>query len=170
MQKLISKLTALLVDGELDELVHGVFSGRASDLNNKGGEAQREFLQSCDCTDMEIRQWESRDALDEMVSVFLSDEGSDINNDGVEAQVAFLLNNGYTADTLLKERPEHQVTCGNIGTVYIGRSRKEALDTFLLYVEMSSTGYGRGAYEQVSWCVNGEPEEEYFPDEIQSQS
>lgn len=58
---------------------------------------------------------------------------------------------------------KHQIIVGNIGTVYDGSSLKEAAKTFKEYKEQSRTGYGRAAYEPVTWMRDGEPYREFRP-------
>lgn len=50
----------------------------------------------------------------------------------------------------------HQIIVGNIGTVYDGNDRKKAEETFDGYCRLSQDGYGRAAYETVTWMRNGE--------------
>ena len=59
----------------------------------------------------------------------------------------------------------HEVIVGNIGSVYLGNSLKEALEAYASYRRSSQMGIGRGSHEPVTLMTDGEPEKEYFPDE-----
>ena len=52
---------------------------------------------------------------------------------------------------------KYQVEVGNIGTVYDGNHEQTAIDTFNEYHNLSSSGYGRCAYEPVTLMQDGEP-------------
>lgn len=166
MPESVRKLASVFRDGDLDDLVHEVFAGKAASVNNEGPEAQAAFLETSLFTPSEIADIRARNALDETVNVVHSDDAADVNNDGTEDQIAFLLENGYTPVDLLDARPLYEVLCGNIGTVYHGRRRSEALAYYREYVSMSEKGYGRAAQEPVTLFKDGEPEQEYQPDDL----
>ena len=56
---------------------------------------------------------------------------------------------------------EYEVIVGNVGTVYKGSDATEAHRLYNHYVELSRTGAGRVAYEDVTLFLDGEPSEEY---------
>ena len=45
---------------------------------------------------------------------------------------------------------EYEVTVGNIGSVYLGLSRREAERTYNIYVDQSQSGVGRAGNEIVT--------------------
>ncbi len=53
------------------------------------------------------------------------------------------------------------VIVGNIGTVYDGTSREEALRFYDEYKQLSVTNYGRAAGEPVTLTEDGEPQKTY---------
>lgn len=55
----------------------------------------------------------------------------------------------------------YQVIVGNVGLVYSGDDPVDAKDAYNEYKEMSVSGYGRAAYEDVTLMRNGEPELEH---------
>ena len=57
---------------------------------------------------------------------------------------------------------EYELIVGNIGTVYSGSSKKEALKHYSIYVKQSKTGRGRAGGEDVTLMQNGEPIKEFF--------
>lgn len=76
--------------------------------------------------------------------------------------------------TSSRDKSRYEVVVGNVGTVYTGTSRKDALDSYNEYVELSESGFGRAANEDVALMLDGEfeqehlgekPEEESFEDE-----
>jgi hypothetical protein len=59
-------------------------------------------------------------------------------------------------------RHEFEVIVGNIGTVYSGGSRSEAMKKWTTYQLQSKAGYGRAGGEDVTLMADGEPIKEYF--------
>jgi hypothetical protein len=58
--------------------------------------------------------------------------------------------------------PTYEVTVGNVGSVYRGRSRVKALATYESYVEISKEHDGARCYgEDVTLFVDGELEAEH---------
>ena len=55
-----------------------------------------------------------------------------------------------------------QVVCGNIGTVYSGNDGVKAKERFYEYVDLSKTGCGRAAYEEVVLMQDDEIVESNF--------
>lgn len=167
MPESVRDLASVFQDGDLDDLVHDVYSREATAVNNGGQEAQQAFLLVSFFTPGEIAAITDRDALDETVHVVHSDHATEVNNGGKDEQLAFLLEHGYTPVDLLNARPLYEVVCGNIGTVYHGRRKGEARAYYREYVALSKNEHGRAAQEQVTLFKDGEPEEEYLPDELQ---
>ena len=55
----------------------------------------------------------------------------------------------------------YAVHCGNIGNVYTGHSRENALAVYNEYVSQSKANYGRAAGESITMLEDGEPCAEY---------
>ena len=55
---------------------------------------------------------------------------------------------------------DYEVVVGNIGTVYVGDSEKEARDTFASYAQMALGNDGRAGGESVTLFRDGEPIDE----------
>ena len=53
-------------------------------------------------------------------------------------------------------KTEWQVVVGNIGTVYTGNNRKEAVADFVAYAALSRRGIGRAGNESVALLKNGD--------------
>jgi hypothetical protein len=58
-------------------------------------------------------------------------------------------------------RKIYEIIVGNIGTVYTGKSRREAMKHFYEYKNQSMTNYGRAAGEPVTLMENGEITQEH---------
>jgi len=56
----------------------------------------------------------------------------------------------------------YNVIVSNIGVVYEGRSRKLANETFELYKDLSTDGYGRAGGEDVTLFIAGEIEKNHW--------
>jgi hypothetical protein len=56
----------------------------------------------------------------------------------------------------------YQVIVGNIGTVYSGGNKFQAITKYNTYVGQSKRGYGRAADESVTLMADGEPIREHF--------
>ena len=56
----------------------------------------------------------------------------------------------------------HEVTVGNIGTVYSGTSEAESVEAFSEYVSQSVAEYGRAADESVQRWIDGEIADEHM--------
>ena len=65
---------------------------------------------------------------------------------------------------------EHQVICGNIGTVYAGTNEGLARAAFRSYCAMSKTGRGRAAGESVAWLCDDDIREECEGDQDQREA
>lgn len=50
---------------------------------------------------------------------------------------------------------DHEVTVGNIGTVYFGENHDLAMAKFNDYCELSRDNYGRVGGEPVCWMIDG---------------
>ena len=60
------------------------------------------------------------------------------------------------------KRHKYEVIVGNIGTVYSGNSKSEAVNTYNGYVDQSVGGRGRAGGEDVTMMADGEPYREHF--------
>lgn len=58
---------------------------------------------------------------------------------------------------------KYSVTVGNIGCVYSGDSKKEALSNYREYVSQSKEGYGRAASEDVTLFCDEDPIKVFSP-------
>ena len=58
----------------------------------------------------------------------------------------------------------YEVIIGNIGTVYDGEDKVEALKHYTEYVEQSKSGHGRAGHEPVTLMLNGEISQEHYGD------
>lgn len=56
----------------------------------------------------------------------------------------------------------HEVVVGNIGTVYSGTSKLDALAKYKEYVSQSKANYGRAAGESVTLFTDNEIAKEYL--------
>jgi len=56
---------------------------------------------------------------------------------------------------------KYQVVVGNVGTIYDGNRKKEALALYKSYVSLSIHGYGRVKGESVTLLIDGEIEKEH---------
>ena len=56
----------------------------------------------------------------------------------------------------------YELIVGNIGSVYVGRSKREAMKHFAEYVSQSKSGHGRAGGEDVTLLQNDEPIKEHF--------
>lgn len=59
---------------------------------------------------------------------------------------------------------QYEVVCGNIGSVYSGTRKSEALKTFQTYKGHSETAYGRAANEEVTLFTDSEPTKSFTPE------
>lgn len=57
----------------------------------------------------------------------------------------------------------NRIIVGNIGTVIDRADERQAREVFTEYKEQSATGYGRAAYEQVTWMKGEEIYKEFRP-------
>jgi len=167
MPESVRSLSAVFDTGDLDELVHDACSRQASTINNEGVSSQECFLNAGGYQVADLDAISPED-LDGHVADLAAHTAADINNEGVDAQIRFLLQSGYTPLELLEARPLYEVICGNIGTVYHRRVRADACVAYDEYVALSLAGSGRAAQEPVTLFKDGEPEQEYQPDDLQS--
>jgi hypothetical protein len=59
----------------------------------------------------------------------------------------------------------YEVIVGNIGTVYDGSNKKEAVRTYNIYVRQSKANYGRASGEDVYLMLNGDIDREHHGNE-----
>ena len=60
----------------------------------------------------------------------------------------------------------YSVVVGNIGTVYRGPDRWEALESFVAYQRLSQSNSGRAGGETVTFMDNDEILEQYIPPQM----
>lgn len=56
---------------------------------------------------------------------------------------------------------DYEVIVGNVGSVYVGSSEREAMLTFNCYMDHSKSNYGRCAGENVTLMFRGDIAKEY---------
>jgi hypothetical protein len=57
---------------------------------------------------------------------------------------------------------DYEVVCGNVGSVYAGHNKAQAIKAFNTYVESSKAECGRAGGEDVTLFQNGEIAREYI--------
>lgn len=101
-QRLLTEAGLPNEDDALDDLVHDIFSAQASEINNRGRDAQCAAL-GRDPATCAVTSWED---LCEDVHDSFSRAASSVNNEGPLSQVATLLEHGVTeADIRAALRP-----------------------------------------------------------------
>ncbi len=66
-------------------------------------------------------------------------------------------------EDLKEAKTKYEVLVGNIGIVYSGSSKSDAMKDYNEYVRQSKTNKGRAGNEDVVLMVDGEPSKEYIP-------
>jgi hypothetical protein len=67
----------------------------------------------------------------------------------------------YDGNEVGEEEDEYEVVVGNVGTVYSGTSRTEALLRFVSYAYQSQQGVGRASAEHIALMCNDEIIDEF---------